>query len=266
MSPSSDPRLVGRSIVVLGAAGGIGEACVRRLAREGAQLLLADLDGEAASRVAASLGVDSMPVDVTRSQEVGSVLDRARELFGRVDVLFNATGVQRGRRFLEFTEADWDFLLDTNLKATFFAVQAASRRMVDQSPVNGIRGRLIQTASVAAYRGGAPAIAPYAAAKAGVISITRSAAQALAPHGILSNCVCPGVVATPMWESLDVEWSSAEGWSPGEAWRRRIASIPLGRPEQPDDVAGVVAFLASDDANYMTGQAINVDGGLVMGG
>ena len=106
---------------------------------------------------------------------------------------------------------------------------------------------------------------PYSASKAGVISLTRSAAQALAAERITSNCICPGAVDTAMWEQIDHEWGALRGWAPGEAWKRRTEGIPLGRPESPEDVAGVVAFLAGPDSDYMTGQAIKVDGGLVMG-
>jgi meso-butanediol dehydrogenase/(S,S)-butanediol dehydrogenase/diacetyl reductase len=105
----------------------------------------------------------------------------------------------------------------------------------------------------------------YAASKAGVVSITRTAAQVLAAHKITSNCICPGVVDTPLWKKIDAEWAEIEGWEIGEAWKRRISSIPLGRPEKPEDVAGVVSFLASRDSDYMTGQAVHIDGGLVMG-
>src|SRR5438105_291099 len=114
-------------------------------------------------------------------------------------------------------------------------------------------------------RGGSPLLAPYNASKAGVISLTRTAAQVLAPDKITSNCVCPGAVDTAMWEQIDREIGALHGWAPREAWKKRIAGIPLGRPETPDDVAGVVAFLAGPDSDYMTGQAIKVDGGMVMG-
>jgi meso-butanediol dehydrogenase / (S,S)-butanediol dehydrogenase / diacetyl reductase len=154
-----------------------------------------------------------------------------------------------------------------NLRAVFFVLQAAARRMAKQDPMPGseLRGKLIQTASIAAYRGGSALVAPYAATKAGVVSITRSAAQALASARITSNCVCPGAVETAMWDQIDREWTALEGWPRGEAWKRRTAGIPLGRPEKAEDVAGVVAFLAGPESDYMTGQAINVDGGLVMG-
>jgi meso-butanediol dehydrogenase/(S,S)-butanediol dehydrogenase/diacetyl reductase len=139
--------------------------------------------------------------------------------------------------------------------------------MIRQDPMPGseLRGKLIQTASIAAYRGGLPLTAHYAASKAAVVSITRTAAQALAPSRITSNCICPGVVDTRMWAELDADWTALEGWERGEAWKRRTAGIPLGRPERPEDVAGLVAFLASADSDYLTGQAINIDGGLVMG-
>jgi len=154
-----------------------------------------------------------------------------------------------------------------NLRAVFFVLQGAARRMRTQAPIAGseLRGKLIQTASIAAYRGGLFNQAHYAASKAGVVSITRTAAQALARDKITSNCICPGAVDTPMWRKIDREWSKAEGWEVGEAWKRRTSLIPLGRPETAEDVAGVVSFLASRDADYMTGQAINADGGLVMG-
>jgi len=146
-------------------------------------------------------------------------------------------------------------------------LQGAAKRMSEQAPIAGseLRGKLVQTASIAAYRGGHPNMAHYAASKAGVASITRTAAQALAPHRITSNCVCPGAVDTPMWKKIDAEWGALEGWQSGEAWKRRTAIIPLGRPETADDVAGLVSFLASRDSDYMTGQALNIDGGLVMG-
>jgi len=154
-----------------------------------------------------------------------------------------------------------------NLRAAFFVLQAAARRMVRQElmPGSDLRGKLIHTASIAAYRGGSHILTPYSASKAGVVSLTRSAAQALAPQRITSNCVCPGAVETPMWEQIDREWGALEGVGEGEMWKRRIRVIPLDRPERPEDVANVVAFLAGPDSDYMTGQALIVDGGMVMG-
>jgi meso-butanediol dehydrogenase/(S,S)-butanediol dehydrogenase/diacetyl reductase len=260
-------RLNGIHALITGAASGIGAACARRMAREGAQLLLADVNGEGAKTLATELKQASIQADVTRAADIERMLDVAYQRWGRLDVVFNNAGIAEVRHLLELSEADWDRMLAVNLRAVFFVLQAAARRMREQPPIAGseLRGKLIQTASIAAYRGGLANMVHYAASKAGVVSITRTAAQVLAPDKITSNCICPGAVDTPMWRKIDAEWSKSEGWQTGEAWRRRTSVIPLGRPETADDVAGVVSFLASRDSDYMTGQAVNVDGGLVMG-
>jgi len=260
-------RLTGIHALITGAASGIGAACARRMAHEGAQLLLADLNADGAKALADELGQASVEADVTRAADIQHMLDLAYQRWGRLDVLFNNAGVAEIRPLLELTEEEWDRMLAVNLRAVFFVLQAAAKRMRRQAPIAGseLRGKLIQTASIAAYRGGLAHMAHYAASKAGVASVTRTAAQVLAPDRITSNCICPGAVDTPMWKKIDAEWSKLEGLRVGEAWKRRTASIALGRPETAEDVAGVVSFLASRDSDYMTGQAINVDGGLVMG-
>lgn len=264
---ASGQRLVGRTILVTGAAGGIGAATARRLVAEGARLVLTDLDAGAVERLGAELGQPALAADLTRPEDVARVMDEPCRRWGRLDVLFNNAGVIRIQPFLDVTEEDWSRQLDVNLTAAFFVLQAAARRMIAQDPLPGseLRGKLIQTASIAAYRGGGAFVAAYAASKAGVVSITRSAAQALAEHRITSNCVCPGAVDTPMWVQIDRELGAILGWKPGDAWRRRLRDVPLGRAETGDDVAGLVAFLAGPDSDYMTGQAINIDGGVVMG-
>lgn len=260
-------RQENRTVLITGAGRGIGAATARRLAAEGARLALADVDGEAVAKLATELGGVAVQADVTREADIARMVDEPYRRWGRLDVLFNNAGVIRVQPLLEVTEAEWDRVMSVNLRAVFFVLQAAARRMKDQPPMPGseLRGKLIHTASIAGYRGGNHLTTPYSASKAGVISLTRSAAQALAPHRITSNCVCPGAVDTAMWEQLDRELGALHGLAPREAWKRRIAGIPLGRPEKPDDVAGVVAFLAGSDSDYMTGQAIKVDGGLVMG-
>jgi meso-butanediol dehydrogenase/(S,S)-butanediol dehydrogenase/diacetyl reductase len=257
----------GRTVLVTGAARGIGAASARRLVADGARLVLADVDGDAVEKLAAELGQAAVVGDVTRRADVERMLEEPYRRWGRLDVLFNNAGVIRVQPLLEVTEDEWDRVMAVNLKAVFFVLQAAARRMLAQAPMAGseLRGKLVQTASIASYRGGNHLMTPYSASKAGVVSLTRSAAQALAPHHITSNCVCPGAVETAMWEQIDREWGALEGLGPGDAWKRRIRQIPLGRPERPGDVAGVVAFLAGPDSDYMTGQALNVDGGLVMG-
>ena len=258
--------LSGRMVLITGAARGIGAACARRLAGDGAKLVLADVD-PGVEKMAAELGQVAVRADVTRPDDIARMVEEPYRRWGRLDVLFNNAGVIRVQPLLDVTEAEWDRVMDVNLRAVFFVLQAVAARMVKQDLIAGseLRGKLIQTASIAAYRGGNPLMTPYSASKAGVVSITRSAAQALAAERVTSNCVCPGAVETPMWEQIDREWGGLEGRGPGETWKRRIRGIPLGRPERPEDVASVVAFLAGPDSDYMTGQAINVDGGLVMG-
>jgi meso-butanediol dehydrogenase / (S,S)-butanediol dehydrogenase / diacetyl reductase len=260
-------RLDGIHALITGAASGIGAACARRMAREGVQLLLADLNGDSAKTLADELGQASVQADVTRAADIERMLDLAYQRWGRLDVVFNNAGIAQVRPLLDLSEEEWDRTLAINLRAVFFVLQGAAKRMRDQSPIAGseLRGKLIQTASIAAYRGGQAYMAHYAASKAGVVSITRTAAQVLAAYRITSNCICPGVVDTPMWRKVDAEWSEIEGWQTGEAWKRRTSLIPLGRPETAEDVAGLVSFLASRDSDYMTGQAVNIDGGLVMG-
>jgi meso-butanediol dehydrogenase/(S,S)-butanediol dehydrogenase/diacetyl reductase len=259
--------LTGRVVLVTGAARGIGAATARRLTSDGAKVVLADIDGGGVEKLAGELGQLAIRVDVTREEDIARMVDEPYRRFGRLDVLFNNAGVIRVQPMLEVTRAEWDRVMDVNLRAVFFALQAVALRMQDQSLIPGseLRGKLIQTASIASYRGGNHLMTPYSATKAGVVSLTRSAAQALAPHRITSNCVCPGAVETAMWEQIDREWGALEGLGQGEAWKRRIRGIPLGRPERAEDVAGVVAFLAGPDSDYMTGQALNVDGGIVMG-
>ena len=260
-------RLTGRTVLITGAASGIGAATARRLAGDGAKLVLADLDGAGVEKLAAELGQVAVKADVTRSEDIERMLEEPYRRWGRLDVLFNNAGVIRVQPMLEVTGEEWDRVMNVNLRAVFFVLQATAKRMLRQEPMpdSDLRGKLIQTASIASYRGGNHMMTPYSASKAGVVSLTRSAAQVLAPQRITSNCVCPGAVETPMWEQIDREWGAIEGLGQGEAWKRRIRGIPLGRPERAEDVANVVAFLAGPDSDYMTGQALNVDGGIVMG-
>src|SRR5215510_10642934 len=261
------PKLSGRTVLITGAASGIGAAAARRLAADGARLVLADIDGAKVEKVAGELGQVSLQADVTRNEDIERMLEEAYRRWGRLDVLFNNAGVIRVQPMLDVTGEEWDRVMNVNLRAAFFVLQATVRRMIHQDVMPGSdpRGKLIHTASIAAYRGGNHLMTPYSATKAGVVSLTRSAAQALAKDRITSNCVCPGAVDTAMWEQIDQEIGALQNLPPREAWKRRSAAIPLGRPETAEDVAGVVLFLAGPESDYMTGQAIKVDGGLVMG-
>lgn len=260
--------LGGRTVLITGAAGGIGAACARRLVAAGARVLLADRDADRVESLGRELGQPSIAVDLTASADIERMVGAAYEHWGRLDVLFNNAGIAQAKPMLELTEADWDTMMSVNLRAAFFVTQACARRMIEQPTMPGseLRGKLIHTASVAAFRGGQGLLAHYSVTKAGVVSFMRTAAQVLAAHKVTSNAICPGVVDTAMWEKIDSDWTALEGWQKGEAWKRRTAGIPLGRPERAEDVTGLVLFLAGPDSDYITGQAMNVDGGLIMGG
>src|SRR5438128_9664749 len=193
-------RLDGRTVLITGAARGIGAACARRLAADGARLVLADLD-PGVEKAAAELGQVAIRADVTRREEIERMVDEPYRRWGRLDVLFNNAGVIRVQPMLEVTEDEWDRVLDVNLRAVFFVLQAAARRMVRQDPMPGseLRGKLIQTASIAAYRGGNSLMTPYSASKAGVVSLTRRPAQALAPYRTTPHSVRPGAVDAKRW-------------------------------------------------------------------
>jgi NAD(P)-dependent dehydrogenase (short-subunit alcohol dehydrogenase family) len=183
-------------------------------------------------------------------------MDQAVEQFGGVDILMNNAGVIRITPFLEITEEEWDLLFDVNCKGLLWCAQAAARQMIKQ----GRGGKIINVASQAGRRGEA-LVLTYCASKATVISMTQSMGLALAEHKINVNAIAPGIVDTPLWESNDRRFAELLGMEVGEPKRTFVKSIPLGRIEQPEDVAGVAAFLASSDADYITQQCYNVDGG-----
>lgn len=262
--------LDGKIALVTGGARGIGRAIALRFAREGADVAVADMNVEGTRSVAGEVEAAgrralAIGVDVRELAQIRNMVGQAVGTFGRIDVLANNAGVVRVERLLDVTEEHWDLVLGVNTKAVFFVMQAVARQMKDQEPgSDGLRGRIINTASIAAKPGGRPMFAPYAASKAAVLSLTQSGAVGLAPD-VTVNCVCPGIVDTAMWAQIDAEWNELEGFAEGEAWRRRVAAIPLGRPEVPDDVAGMFAFLAGPDAVYITGQPFTVDGGSAPG-
>ena len=256
-------ELDGQIAIVTGAGRGIGRATALELAKMGADIVVAELDRAGADRTASEvkgLGrrVLIVPTDVTSRADLQAMADRARGEFGRIDVLVNNAGIYRAALPLDVTEEHWDAVLDVNAKAVFFASQAVLPAMIAQK-----RGNIISLASLAGKIGSRNNL-PYNASKAAVISITKSLALAHAADGIRANCVCPGFVETDMWTSVSTELGALTGVLAEEFTRRRLASVPLGRMEQPEDVASVIGFLASSRAGYMTGQAISVDGGLVM--
>ncbi|MBA2361975.1 MAG: L-iditol 2-dehydrogenase [Chloroflexia bacterium] len=254
-------RLSGKVAVVTGGAQGMGRAIALRFAQEGASVLIADLGLEAAQQTASEIAASGgravgMVADVRDQEQVRAMIDAAVAQYGGLDILVNNAGVGRILPFLETTEKDWDFMFDVNCKGLLWCSQAAARVMIEQ----GRGGKIINLASQAGRRGEALALA-YCASKACVISVTQSTALALAPHKINVNALAPGIVDTPFWIEVDKQFAKLLDLPVGEPKRRFTAEIPLGRIEQPEDVAGVAAFLASSDADYITQQCYNVDGG-----
>lgn len=250
--------------IVTGAGQGIGRAVALRLAKDGFALALVDVvpDGLAAvmEDVRQAGGTPlAVRADLTDIAGFDGVLSRVMDQWDRVDVLVNNAGRVLIRPFLEVTEADWDAMLSINLKTVFFATLAVAQQMIARD----IAGRIVNMSSISG-RSGRPDQAPYAAAKAGVISLTRSAALALAPHRITVNAICPGVVDTEMTRGIHEARAKALRVTPAESLSKMVTRIPLGRIATPDDIAGAVAFLCSPDAAYITGQAINVCGGIEM--
>ena len=268
-------RLDSKLAIVTGAGQGIGKAVALRLAREGANIVVADINSQSAERTAEEIKAFdrralTCSVNVSNLTEIQSIVEVAAAEFGRIDILVNAAGVAQTGLFLDLTEDQWDRVVATNLKGTTFCVQTVGRQMIEQIPedvraagqADRSYGKIVNFSSISGRRGRAEQV-PYAASKAAIISVTQSAALAFAPY-INVNAVCPGVVPTPMWEQIDRDRGRLAGVAPGESMKAFVELTPLKRPGTVEDVAGVVAFLCSPDSDYMTGQALNVDGGFEM--
>jgi NAD(P)-dependent dehydrogenase (short-subunit alcohol dehydrogenase family) len=271
-----ESRLSGKVAIVTGAGQGIGKAVALRLAREGADIVAADINRETAEQTARDVRAldrraQTHPVNIACLAEIGSMVGGTIAEFGRIDILVNAAGIAQTTPFLELTEEEWDRVININLKGTVFCMQAVARQMIRQVPQEVIAqgqaersyGKIVNFSSISGRRGRSVQMA-YAASKAAIISVTQSAALALSPYNINVNAVCPGVIPTPMWEQIDRDRSRIMGASPGEAMKAFIEKIPLKRAGSTEDVAAAVAFLCSADADYVTGQTLNVDGGFEM--
>ena len=259
-------ELDGQTAIVTGSGRGIGRAMALRLAREGANMTIADIDITSAAAVADEIEAGggqalALSIDVSKKADADRMVRSTVERFGRLDIMVNNAGIGAVGYLLDADEDTWDRLMDVNAKGTLLCSQAAACQMIAQ----GRGGRIINNAS------GAGKIAPgkgtplgvYSASKHAVVAITRQMGFELAEHGILVNCLCAGIVDTPMWDLIDRETAKLEGVPLGSVKARAVEGIPLGRIQKPEDVANMVAFMASADANYTTAQTFDVSGGLM---
>jgi meso-butanediol dehydrogenase / (S,S)-butanediol dehydrogenase / diacetyl reductase len=253
-----------RVAIVTGAASGIGRAIAVRLAADGFDVAINDLPRarDALETVADEVrdtGRRAVTVlaDVSVEAEVDELVGSTVAALGRLDVMVANAGIVHVGPLLDLTVDEWDHVMAVNARGTFLCYRAAARQMIEQ----GEGGKLIGAASVAAHQGGVQQ-GPYSASKFALRGLTHAAAQEWAPHGITVNVYSPGVVDTPMWEAIDEIFTSQRGQRKGEAMEGIRQRIVLGRVEHPRDVAGLVSYLASPDADYMTGQSVLIDGGM----
>jgi len=258
--------LKGRSAIVTGAAQGLGEALSRRLVEEGARVVVADINLEKANQVASSLVTEAGPqavairADVTNPADAGAMVKLAVDSFGRLDILVSNAGILVAEDILEFPVEQWRRVIEVNLIGYFVCAQAAARVMAEQKS-----GVIIQINSKSGKKGSFRNSA-YAASKFGGIGLTQSIALDLAPYGVRVNAICPGnLLDSPLWkDSLYEQYARKWGITVEEVRRKYLEQVPLGRGCNYEDVANVMVFLCSEEAGYMTGQAINVTGGQEM--
>jgi 3-oxoacyl-[acyl-carrier protein] reductase len=248
-------RLEGRTAIITGAGSGFGAAMTRRFSQEGARVLACDRDFDAVERLSEELlragrAVRALAVDVAKAAQVEEMVAAAIAAFGKVDILVNNAGISPKKEYLDYVEEDWDAVHSVNLKGEFLCARAVSEHMMANR-----YGRILNLSSSAWRSGGFAGGVPYTAAKAGVIGLTRALAKTLGPYGITVNAIAPGPSATQMTESWLAEWS-----------KTFLKQIPLGRVGEPEDIANAALFLASDEAAYITGICLDVNGGIAMGG
>src|SRR6266700_3565561 len=249
--------------IVTGSAQGIGRAIALRLAQDGMHVVVADYQEEGAQRVAKeiqALGRRSLAlaVDVTRADDRQRLFDTTLAELGRFDALVNNAAIQRVALPLDVTEEHWDAVMNVNAKAVYFCCALALQHMLQQHS-----GRIVNMASLAGKAASTPQHPVYNVSKASVIAMTKTFALSYATEGVRINSVCPGIIETPMQDVVDQQFASVTGKTPLQIRDERVGRIPMGRIGEAEDVASVVSFLIGPDSRYMTGQSINVTGGMI---
>ena len=256
-------QLENKVAIITGAASGMGKAMAKGYAKEGASVVIADLNADAATEVAESINSDggdaiAIQYDVTDIQQSRDLVDSTVDKYGKLDILVNNAGVVVVSPIEDATPEDWDLIFDVNAKGLFFLSQIACVPMRKQSS-----GKIINMASGAGRTGDAYAAA-YSASKATVMSITRCFAMAMGAYNVNVNGIAPGLVRTPFWDKLDDEFVKIGDKSPGDTWKELSKLVVLGRPGVAEDVVPMAIFLAGSGSDYITGQTYNVEGGIVM--
>jgi meso-butanediol dehydrogenase/(S,S)-butanediol dehydrogenase/diacetyl reductase len=258
-------KLEGKSVVITGGAQGIGEGIARRLASEGALITVADLNGDKAKTTADSIKADGgkaigVKVDVADRGQMQAAIKQVVDSFGRLDVLFNNAGFNKPLPFLEVDENNYNSIMRVNGWGVMLGIQEGAKQMIAQ----GGGGKIINTASIAGRQGYAD-FAPYCCSKAAVIMLTQAGAREFAKHKITVNAFAPGVVVTPLWDGLEQDMiATGVIKKKGEYIESFSSSILLGYPSKPKDLAGICSFLAGPDSDYITGQVIMSDGGMIL--
>jgi NAD(P)-dependent dehydrogenase (short-subunit alcohol dehydrogenase family) len=256
-------RLANKVAMVTGAGRGMGRAISIRFAQEGADIAAVEVNADTLREVAEEVGEQGrkcLPIqaDVSKLPDIDAMVARALEAFGRIDILVNNAGVTKALGLFDITEADWDWMHSVNLKGLFFCLQRVAREMARRK-----QGKIVNIASIAGKGYPGTSNAAYAASKGGVIALTKVAAQLLGPDNINVNAICPGVTRTEMFQRLATDRARQRGVSIDEVIKAREETIPIRRSNTPDDIAMMAVFLASDESANITGQVINVDGGLM---
>ncbi|MEG0278572.1 MAG: acetoin reductase [Morganella sp. (in: enterobacteria)] len=255
--------LTGKVVLVTGAAQGIGRGIALRLAKEGADIALVDLKEESLAKVkkeVEALGRKTVTLvaDISQRDQVFAAVEKAEKALGGFDVMVNNAGIAQVKAIEDVRPEDMERIFRINVDGTMWGIQAAAAKF----KARGQKGKIINASSIAGHDGFA-LLGVYSATKFAVRALTQAAAKEFASSGITVNAYCPGIVGTDMWVEIDERFSEITGAPKGETYKKYVDGIALGRAQTPDDVAALVSFLASDDSDYITGQAILTDGGIV---